>query len=92
MAPLANNKKDRGDDQIRFQRSSGDVTGLGWWGGEGGGEIFTARRVSASIAVASRVPSSTLMEGGQSGNEDGGNNDCASERVRGRNQVRELKP
>lgn len=68
------------------------VGGVGVWGVEGGGEIFTARRVSTSIAVASRVPSSTVMEGGQSGNEDGGNNDCASERVRGRNRVRELKP
>lgn len=32
MAPLADNNKDRGDDQIRFQRGGGDVTGLG--GGE----------------------------------------------------------
>lgn len=46
----------------------------GWWKGEVRSSLLA--KVSASIAVASRVPSSTVMEGGgQSGNEDGGNNE-----------------
>lgn len=77
-----------------FSAAAEMLQGVGgaWAVEEGGGEIFTARRVSASIAVASRVPSSAVMEGGQGGNEDGGNNDCAreesGERVEAQNKIK----